>query len=534
VLNLLTLPFDKVPYLSKTDVDYQLNRPALKDYYGFKPELSNIQHQIDYRKQFHTDRELLVEVLESQYESYDPDTLETSSIKSLLDSNVFTMTTAHQPCLMTGPLYTIIKAIGVINGAKAASQASGASIVPVFVVGGEDHDFEEVNHFQLFNDTVSWEHDNTGGPVGRLQTDTLSKVLDIINERLGKSERDEYIKELIRSTHYPGRPYATAFAHFLQKLLGKYGLIVLRMDEPLLKKAFAPHMKREIEEQMSYNEVRPTQISIEDAGYKPQAYVRKLNLFLIKNGIRERILPVEDTQDAFVIESTNTTIKRQELLDLCEKNPAQFSPNVVMRPLFQELILPNLAYIGGGGELAYWLERKGQFKSFGIPYPMLIRRDSILWIQKRDWSFLKEHDIDMELIFKPADEWIRHYVEQTANNSVSLEREKQEIAGNFHEIIKKAEALDPTLAKSFEAEKLRQLKAIDSMESRLFRTVKHQHDQTTEKLARIKDRLFPNHGLLERKDNFISYYLKYGDEFFDVLLDKLDPFDPNFKVLVED
>lgn len=534
MLNLHTLPFDKVPYLSKTDVAYQQGNPALDDYYRIKPTPSNIQKQIEYRKKFSTDRELLVKTLQSQYESYDPGAQETASIKSLLDPNVFTMTTAHQPCLMTGPLYTIIKAIGVINAAKAASKASGTAIVPVFVVGGEDHDFEEVNHFQLFNDTVTWDNENSGGPVGRMKTDTLSTVIATINERLGDSERDEYIKELIRSTHYPGRPYATAFAHFIQKLLGKFGLIVLRMDEPLLKNAFAPYMKREIEEQLSYNKVRPTQVSIEEAGYKPQAYVRALNLFLIKDGIRERVLPLEDEQDAFIIESSNKTINKQELLDLCENNPDQFSPNVVMRPLFQELILPNLAYLGGGGELAYWLERKDQFESFGIPYPMLIRRDSVLWIQKRDWSFLKEHDIDSELIFKPADEWIRHYVEQTANDSLSLEKEKQQIAGIFQEIIKKAKELDPTLAKSFEAEKIRQFKAIDSMESRLFRTVKHQHDQTTEKLARIKERLFPDHGLMERKDNFISYYLKYGEDFFEILLDNLNPFDPNFKVLVED
>ena len=534
MLNLHTIPFDKVPYLSKTDVDYQLGHPDLKDYYLLNPTLSNIQKQIAYREKFSTDRELLVSTLETQYKSYDPGEKEIASIKSLIGPNVYTMTTAHQPCLMTGPLYTIVKAIGVINGAKAASKASGTPIVPVFVVGGEDHDFEEVNHFQLFHDKVTWDNENTGGPVGRMPTDSLAKVIETINERLGTSERDEYIKELIRSTHYPGRPYATAFAHFMQKLLGKYGLIVLRMDEALLKKAFAPYMKREIEEQLSYKEVRPTQISIEKAGYKPQAYVRHLNLFLIQNGIRERILPVENAEDTFVIESSNTVINRRELLDLCENNPTQFSPNVVMRPLFQELILPNLAYIGGGGELAYWLERKEQFTSFGIPYPMLIRRDSVLWIQKRDWSFLKEHDIDIELIFRPADEWIRHYVEQTANDNLSLDTEKQHIAGNFQEIIKKAEELDPTLAKSFEAEKLRLLKVIDSMESRLFRTVKHQHDQTTEKLARIKERLFPDHGLMERKDNFISYYLKYGDEFFEVLLDKLNPFDSKFKVLVED
>lgn len=529
----LNLDFSDIPYLSTTDVDYQTGAPALKPFYEYNPELQAISDAIQVRSTFYTDRQLLVDVLSAQYKEYEADENAYSYIHQLLEEDTYTMTTAHQPSLMTGPLYTITKAISVIKAAQLASRETGKKILPVYIVGGEDHDFEEVNHFYFFNNRIEWDTKNTGGPVGRYHTDSIQPVIEEILDRLSDNETDKYLAQLIRKTHRPGRLYAVAYADLFYQLLGKYGLIILRMDDPNLKEAFCPIMKKEILESLSHKTVRPIQDKLEQDGYKPQAYVRELNLFYLGNNIRERLLPDPST-DKFIFESTGKACSREELAKMCEELPEQFSPNVVMRPLYQELILPNLAYIGGGGELAYWLERKDQFQEFGIPYPMLIRRDSILWIPKREYGYLSEEGINGKMIFSSADEWVRHFLENHADIELDLEAEKQHIDDALNKIVEKASILDPTLAKSLEAEKTKLKKSVDQFESRIFRTAKQKNEQKVAKLRRVKEKLFPDNGLMERRDNLLPFFLRYGDVFFETLLEHLDPFDRNFKVLFEE
>ena len=533
LIQLTRIPFDHIPYLTKTDIDYQTGNSKLEGFYAYSPDREQLEMVTAARGSFNTDRALLTEVLREQYQEY-PDTQASLELaKNLRSEDTFTMVTAHQPCLMTGPLYTVTKAISTIRAAQIASAQTGKQVIPVYIIGGEDHDFEEMNHFQLFNEKLVWENETAGGPVGRMNTDSLQDVLGKVSEKLGDAPSALALNKMIRDTHRPGRSYAVAYADLMHRLLGKYGLLVLLMDDPKLKRAFSRIMVQEIREQLSTNKVQGTQQRLTDAGYKAQAYVRELNLFYLGNGIRERILPAEK-EGQWIFEASGKQVSTEELADICEADPYLFSPNVTLRPLYQEFILPNLAYIGGGGELAYWLERRDQFEAFGIPYPMLIRRDSILWVGHRDTEFLNEHGISGARLFESADDWIRFYLENNSDDLLDMESEKLDIARALDNMINKGAQLDQTLAKSLEAEKVRLMKSVEQVESRVFRAAKQKNDQLISKFQRVKEKLFPGNGLMERYDNFIPYYLRYGDVFFETLLEHLDPFDREFKVLLEE
>lgn len=528
----IRIPFSDIPYLSKTDIAYQLLDPELKAFYEYKPTTEEVNRVIQCRGNFNTDRTLLVEVLKDQYANYTKSETAIQVIQQLTDKDCYTVTTAHQPCLMTGPLYIILKAVSTIRAARQMSEVSGKKVVPIFVVGGEDHDFEEVNHFNLFNDRISWNLPNPTGPVGRLRTESLQDIVNSVVERIGDTEYGRSLSEMIVTSHQSGRSYAEAFGHFLHLLFGEYGLIVLSMDDKRFKTAFMDIMLKEIETQFSFATVNDTQRHLEELGYKPQAFVRELNFFYLGNGGRDRILPNEDGT-ILTIENSDKELSIDGLLKLCKEEPENFSPNVVTRPLYQEYILPNLAYIGGGGELAYWLERKEQFSTAEIHFPMLIRRDSALWIQDRDSRYLDEIGISGNMIFQPADDWIRHFIEKNSGETMNLAPDKQLVIKALDDFARKGGSIDPTLGKSLEAEKVKILKQIDHLESRIYRSLKQKNEQTINKLKRIKEKLFPNNGLMERHDNFIQLYIKHGPNLFSLLMEHLNPFDKCFKILLE-
>ena len=205
-----------------------------------------------------------------------------------------------------------------------------------------------------------------------------------------------------------------------------------------------------------------------------------------------------------------------------------------MRPLYQEVVMPKLAYIGGGGELAYWLERKAQFEHFGVNFPMLIRRNSVLWLDKGTTKKINKLDLSIAQMFQKGDALTRLFVSNQSTVSLDINSEKESVGAAYDSFAEKAKAIDPTLAKTILAEKAKQLKSLGQLEGRLLRAEKQKHETSLQQIAGLKERLFPKNGLQERTDNFLSLYLKYGRAFFDVLLEQLDPLQKKFLVVEDD
>jgi uncharacterized protein YllA (UPF0747 family) len=211
--------------------------------------------------------------------------------------------------------------------------------------------------------------------------------------------------------------------------------------------------------------------------------------------------------------------------------PERFSPNVVLRPLYQETILPNLAYIGGGGEIAYWLERKAQFEHFGVNFPMLVRRNSVLWIDRASSQKMERLGIGFQQLFQETDLLVRQFVATQSTAPLDLNKEIQELSDIFERVRAKAVQVDPTLEKAVLAESVKQTKVLEQLESRIIRAEKHKHETAVNQLRALREKLFPNNGLQERHYNFLMFYLQYGEDFFQMLKRHLHPLENGFLVI---
>jgi len=519
-LEIHRLPFSEVPQFSSRDRAYVAEEAALRPFYLHPPALEQFAEVIAIRETHQPDRQTLVEVLKDQYSNRPKHEEALRAIDALADEQTFTVTTAHQPSLFTGPLYYIYKIVSTIHLARRLQEAyPDHRFVPVFISGGEDHDFEEINHAHLFGKTIRWEQDR-GGPVGQLPTESLARPLQELKEILGERDAAQELYEAIREAYTGNEKYGEAAAHLAAGLFGSYGLVVLDMSDARLKRLFIPHFRKELLERPSRALVQTAQDQLEKAGFSGQAHAREINLFYLGPGYRERI---EYTDGRYQVLNQDIQWTEEELLAELERAPERFSPNVVMRPLYQEFILPNLAYIGGGGELAYWLERKAQFEHFGIPYPMLVRRNSVLWIDRTTAKKMDKVGLSIPDLFEDTEVLVKRYVRKHTENELSLKEEKKAIQQLLDQVVEKAREIDPTLVKSTKGEGTKMLNGLNALEAKLIRAEKNNHDIAINQIRSVKERLFPGDGLQERHDNFMTFYLRYGEEFMETLLRELDP-----------
>ncbi|MEM9991340.1 MAG: bacillithiol biosynthesis cysteine-adding enzyme BshC, partial [Bacteroidota bacterium] len=372
-MKIVQVPFKDVPQFSERDKAYTTSSEMLRPFYAHEVHLEAFQEVIARKQKAKVNRPLLVEVLQAQYETFTDAKQVRANINALSDEQTFTVITAHQPSLFTGPLYFIYKIFSVINLAEGLRKKyPEQQFVPVFVLGSEDHDFEEINHLHLFGKRLEWQSEEQGA-TGTMKTDTLEAVLQELQGILGESEHARSVYATIQKAFTKYSTYAKAMQCLIHELLGQYGLVVCNMNDKRLKTLFVPHIQKEIFEQPSESLVLETQAKLEEVGFSAQAMPRPINFFYLRDQIRERI--VQDGRN-FKVLNTEVVFSPEQMQAEIANYPERFSPNVVMRPIYQEVIFPNLAYVGGGGELAYWLERKSQFAHFGVPFPMLIRRNS--------------------------------------------------------------------------------------------------------------------------------------------------------------
>ena len=515
------VPFPDVPQFSDKDVAYATADPRLRPFYKYDVDPGAFEQVMQDKAEDDTNRDLLVRALTEQYADLNEAELARSQVQSLGDENTFTVITAHQPSLFTGPLYFIYKICSTINLARQLNERyPGKKIVPVFITGGEDHDFEEINHARIFGNTVTWDNGGEGGAVGAMPTGTLSPTLSALSDLLGTRDRAREIYARIEKAYTGSETYGAASVSLVHDLFGQTGLVVADMSGKAYKTAFRPIMERELFEQVSQPLMEKAQQALTGAGFSGQAHAREINLFYLSDGRRDRI--VRDGE-RFNINDTDVSFSASALRDELKSHPERFSPNVVMRPLFQERIFPNLAYIGGGGELAYWLERKEQFAEFGLNFPMLIRRNSVLWVDGSDRKKLDKLELSVTDLFRDADLIIRDYVAARSENELSLREEVAEVTAVFERIAAKAKEIDPTLEAAVLGEGTKQTKAIENLEGRLRRTEKQRFDVAMGQINKLRDKLFPDNSLQERKDNFLNIYLQEGEAMFDTLIKHLDP-----------
>ncbi len=366
------IPYNQTNRFSKLVYDYLENQDAIIDFFGEMPTLQGFKNQLATKRQFSAaTREVLVDSLKEQYSCLPLGKTEKEElhkrIEALSDPNTFTVTTGHQLCLFTGPLYTLYKILHVIRLAEELTKSlNGVEVLPVFWMATEDHDFEEVNHFRYRGHKLVW-HNELGNAVGRMDTKAIQPVIDDLKQRLPEGVHAETLISELQEAYIIQENLADATRAIVHKWFGKYGIIILDGDDARLKELVVPAFTKEIKEQVAYREVSETSEKL-GAKFGVQVTPREINLFYLNQQVRSRVVEDGGTYKPL---SGQVEWTVDEIIAELESHPERFSPNVLLRPLYQETILPNLGYIGGGGELAYWAQLKEMFAAFAVPFPIM-------------------------------------------------------------------------------------------------------------------------------------------------------------------
>ncbi|MBC9934371.1 bacillithiol biosynthesis cysteine-adding enzyme BshC [Chitinophaga qingshengii] len=521
------IPYGKTGYFNQLVTDFLAEAPQIRPFYTYSPVKPDFTAAIAARQQFNTPRSALVAALQQQYQHLEPVKAVQDNITRLADPQTFTVTTAHQPNIFTGYLYFVYKILQAVKLCQELQQQYPQHhFVPVYYMGSEDADLDELGSIYLEGKTLTWAAGQQGA-VGRMHPEGLEQLIAQIKDALGYAPHAGELLDLLRKAYLEHRNIQDATLYLVHALFGRFGLVTLVPDSQALKRLYIPVMKDELFQQASHTIVNNT---LEQLGthYKVQANPREINLFYLKDDMRERI--VQEGEQWKVLH-TSLKFDAIALENELETHPERFSPNVILRGMFQETILPNIAFIGGGGEIAYWLELKGLFAHYKVPYPILLLRNSLLLTDELSAQRLDKLGITTAELFAPTDDIVNAYVKKHTNASLVLKDEYAAIEKLFDALEEKAHSIDITLVASTGAERSRALKSIGKLEHKFLRAEKKKFAWQTDQIKQVKNRLFPGGSLQERKENFMPWYATEGPAFLDRVLAALTPVTDQFTIV---
>ena len=511
--------------------DYLQEKEQLKPLFHRFPKLENFKAQLDekaanYPAHF---REVLANTLESQYQNIPTSEDTQLNLARLRQTNTFTITTGHQLNIGTGPLYFIYKIISTINLCKQLQETyPDQHFVPVYWMATEDHDLAEINHLFVKNQKVVWHKQGTGA-VGRLDTEGMEQVIAEIHVLLGSSEVSQELIALFTNAYLSSATLTEATRKLVNNLFGQYGLVIIDGDSRELKSLFTPHIQNELATQFSFAAVNESTALLQE--YKIQVNPREINLFYLDNNLRERIV---FENNRYKVLNTTLEFSAEQIQHLAANEPEKFSPNVLLRPLYQEVILPNLCYIGGGGELAYWLELKLMFAKAHVTFPVLLLRNSVVIASSKTKAKWDKTPLEWEDLFLTPRELTAKFISKTTTNTVDFTDLKQQLASQFAALHDQATATHPSFLSMLKAQEVKQNKGLTALEKRLQKAQIKANQESIDRILAIQNEVFPNQSLLERKTNFSDYYHTFGAVFIEKLLSQLDPLHMKFTSLFLD
>jgi bacillithiol synthase len=430
-----------------------------------------------------------------------------ANIHKLKSECTFTVTTGHQVCLMGGPLFTLFKIATTIALARELKEKHPENdFVPVLWMATEDHDWEEVNHFyRNFNEKTVYPG-SFQGPVGRhLMEPSIEEVLP------------QSLPASIRSFYRPGTTLAEAFRSLMHHLFGRDGLVVLDADRPALKKLFAPKMARELQGTGMANAVRTATQHLEDLGFKAQIFPRDINLFYIGDGGRSLIDRVEgeyklkqdkSQKGGQSIQSNQQEAQRswtqESILEELDQYPENFSPNVALRPVYQETLLPTVAFVGGWAEISYWLQLKAGFAALETPFPLLVPRMHATLFTASQAQELKSLGLPLSTISLPLhlinDLYLKqHWDEEPLGHAI------EQVDQAFEKLAAMVNELDPTLAAGVRAEQARSNNAFESLQKKVKKSLRNRTPQPYQHIAALKNAIEPENQPQQRTLNFTAF-----------------------------
>jgi bacillithiol biosynthesis cysteine-adding enzyme BshC len=525
------LSLQQLQLLPKLVQDYLSGKPELSRLYKYKPHIDSFTQIIADKKLQKTDRNLLHTTLTNQYSGFSASIATRQNIDALLQENTFTVTCAHQPILLLGPLYYIYKIACTIKLAlELKAQYPDYTFVPVYWMGSEDHDWEELGNTYIFNKKIEWKK-AAGGPVGRFSLDGLTEVLQEVKELFGQ---DQNAAALLQEIELAAAQYTTfsQLTHWLvNRVFAEYGLVILNQDDAALKRSFSAIIEEELTAQKAID-ILSGQIDWLVKNYTAQAKPRSINFFLLGENQRERLEYNAETK-TFTTVNTNQAYSIDGMKALIKQQPERFSPNVIYRPLFQEFILPNLAFVGGAAECSYWLQLKPLFEYYGVNYPAIVQRSIFLYLNSASQKKIAKLGLDVQDFFGNVDTIINKYTIAESGDATNIEQEKALLEKAYESLRIKALAADVTLEGAVKGELQKTLNSLEQLSGKILRAEKKKLELQVSQIKAVHAAIYPDGVLQERHDNFLPIYTRPGSTFIDETIRAINALNPHMLVLQE-
>ena len=507
---------DETGCFSDFFLDYIAAKDQLSPFYGNLPTLEAFGDQIEQKKLPEEHRAILVSSLKEQYTGTELTPEVSRNLDMLASEKTYTITTGHQLNIFTGPLYVIYKIVTVIRACEELGKHyPDYNFVPVYWMASEDHDFDEINHFYFNNHKYEWETTQKGA-VGRFSLSDMKPLLDDLSA----------IPTFFQHAYRNNETLSGAVREYMNALFGKFGLVVLDADNHRQKGLLRPMMRKDILSQENADSVRKATEQLKKIGYTTPVNPREINFFYLSPEGRFRI---EKSGSSYSLVDGNKTFTEKEIQDEIENNPENFSPNVVLRPYYQELILPNLAYVGGPSELVYWLQLKSIFDENNLVFPILLPRNFGLIITHPVERKRIKTGLPLDDYFIDTDKLLNEKVRDHSSKELSLSKETEVLDEVFKSIHQRAVDIDFTLGQHVEAQQAKLHNILRNIEKKFVRAEKRNNDDLVNQILSIKNSIFPGGTFQERRENFLSFY-QDNDGFIDELIGKMDPF--SFKLNV--
>lgn len=515
--------------LPQISIDYINEADSLKGFYQYNPKIDSFTDAIKNKSFSQEKRNLLSEVLFEQYKDSELalSDISISQIESLKKENTYTVTTGHQLSIFTGPLYFIYKIVTAINLAKQLNEKySDKRFVPVFWMASEDHDFEEISSINLFGKEIKWNRLSHQQPVGRLNLDGLREDMYNIELMLGSKAKSKYWSELLESSYNEKYNLSQATRRLVHQLFAGEGLLIIDADNVKLKNVLIPIIKADILEQQSFKAIQKSNEELSKT-YKLQINGREINFFYLHDELGRKLIRPEG--DKFRLQDSDIVFTRDEIENLIDCKPELFSPNVVLRPVYQELILPNLAYIGGPAEVAYWLQLKSVFNNYCVPYPIVMQRNSFLLLGSSLKNKIEKSGLQLSDFFANESVLLDKFVKLKSESN--FHNHTQQIEDLFQKLIDEAKAIDNQLGKDILEMKLSTKDFLNKANKTFKKLQEAKLETDIEKLLKTKSQIFPHGVFQERIENIMTYDVNTEKIIIDLVLENADAFSQDLIII---
>jgi len=518
--------------------DYIETKGTAQSFVNYAASKEGYKKAIEQRASFPTNRKVLVEVLQNQYTQLAKDVnalnnkeafkLVNDNVSLLLKENTFTVTTAHQPNIFTGPLYFFYKILHTIQlAAELKKQFPQHNFVPVYYMGSEDADLQEVGSYNLAGEAYQWNTQQKGA-IGRMKVDDeLIKLLQNLEGYWSVKPLGKEAIDILKQAYQKGKTIAEATLYLVHAFFGKYGLVVIQPDDAKLKSLFIDVMEKELRAGFSQKAVQPTKDKLAST-YHVQSDGRDLNLFYLKDNTRARI---EKQGASYIIVDANISFTEEVIVKELHAHPDRFSPNVILRGVYQETILPGIAFIGGGGELAYWMELKNVFNEVKVHYPILQLRNSFMFMNEKQIVHWNSLGFSLEDVFKPLLELELDYVKNQTKENLALTNHIASLNDLYASIQQDVIKIDTSLGDHAKNLSIQAQKKLALLEKKMIRAEKRKQQTSIDRVQAIKGSLFPKNSVQEREENFSEWIGAYGWDWVEAILENSTTLNPSFTII---